>query len=537
MSRPLGCLTRSGLLAGAITTLLVVAAALVSHNAIFSPGALRALAGSPKQAGTSSHADIAGCDACHTAFWGSEAMSDRCIACHGEIQLEMEDPRSMHGGLGDPRACQACHTEHGGPDASLIRYDNTDFPHSMTGFALTAHSQTKAERTIACSSCHGDPASTFQPEVCATCHQDLDGERFAAHMHWAGQECLACHDGVDRYGGDFHHSDTGYPLLGAHVEADCSGCHAQAVSVAALQATPGECTACHADDDVHAGALGEDCGSCHRPDVWKEAQFDHQLTRFPLLGAHQGVVCQGCHVDARFSGTPMTCVQCHAADDAHAGQLGEDCVRCHSETSWGEVTLNHELTSFPLEGAHRDAACEGCHLEGVFVGTSTECVDCHLGEDTHQGGFGTYCGACHHPTEWQDITFDHQRSDFPLTGAHQSIACVECHEGAVFQPTSTACSACHGEPSYHAGLFTSDCAACHSTRAWRPAQFNLAHSFPMGHKGAGGNCALCHPSTLANYTCYGCHEHRKSKIREEHEGVSNLANCVRCHPKGREGGD
>lgn len=537
MSKPLGWLTRSGLLAVAITTLLVGGAALASHNEIFSPGRLNALAVAPTERGVISHADIVECDACHAPIWGSGTMSDRCLSCHGEVIPEMEDPLSMHGGVEDPRNCQACHTEHRGEAASLIRYDNSDFPHVLTGFALTAHSMTTPGERIECTSCHGDPASSFQLETCGICHQGLEPAAFATHMGWAGKDCLACHDGVDRYGGDFQHSQSGFILVGAHAEVECAGCHVAAANAADLESTAQECVYCHAGDDVHGGALGEDCGSCHTPDTWQEALFDHQLTRFPLLGAHAGVQCQGCHRDARFSGTPMTCFQCHGEDDPHAGQLGEDCARCHSESSWQDVALDHDLTGFPLEGAHEDAACESCHQDGTFVGTPTECADCHLGEDAHDGRFGASCGACHRPTEWEDATFDHQLSDFPLTGAHQNLGCERCHEGAVFRSISTACASCHGEPSYHAGLFSANCAGCHSTSAWRPAQFNLSHSFPMGHGGAGKNCALCHPSTLANYTCYGCHEHRKAKIREEHEGVSNLANCARCHPKGREGDD
>jgi hypothetical protein len=46
------------------------------------------------------------------------------------------------------------------------------------------------------------------------------------------------------------------------------------------------------------------------------------------------------------------------------------------------------------------------------------------------------------------------------------------------------------------------------------------------------------------YTCYGCHEHSRSKIREEHleEGIYQYENCVECHRSGdaeegaREGG-
>ena len=40
----------------------------------------------------------------------------------------------------------------------------------------------------------------------------------------------------------------------------------------------------------------------------------------------------------------------------------------------------------------------------------------------------------------------------------------------------------------------------------------------------------------ANYTCYGCHEHSRSKIREEHleEGIRDYENCVECHRSGDE---
>jgi hypothetical protein len=36
------------------------------------------------------------------------------------------------------------------------------------------------------------------------------------------------------------------------------------------------------------------------------------------------------------------------------------------------------------------------------------------------------------------------------------------------------------------------------------------------------------------YTCYGCHEHSRSKIREEHleEGIYQYENCVECHRSG-----
>jgi hypothetical protein len=36
------------------------------------------------------------------------------------------------------------------------------------------------------------------------------------------------------------------------------------------------------------------------------------------------------------------------------------------------------------------------------------------------------------------------------------------------------------------------------------------------------------------YTCYGCHEHSESKLKEEHneEGIYNLNGCFTCHKSG-----
>ncbi len=50
-------------------------------------------------------------------------------------------------------------------------------------------------------------------------------------------------------------------------------------------------------------------------------------------------------------------------------------------------------------------------------------------------------------------------------------------------------------------------------------------------------CATCHVNNdYGNYTCYGCHEHSRSKVREEHveEGIYNYENCVECHKNGDE---
>ena len=116
-----------------------------------------------------------------------------------------------------------------------------------------------------------------------------------------------------------------------------------------------------------------------------------------------------------------------------------------------------------------------------------------------------------------------------------AVACEDCHVNGQFQGLRTACVACHAEPASHAGQFGTDCAACHRTTAWTPAEFNGRHSFPLDH-GGGATCATCHPSSFTVYTCYGCHEHSESEVRSEHmeEGIGNFENCMECHPTGEE---
>jgi hypothetical protein len=50
-------------------------------------------------------------------------------------------------------------------------------------------------------------------------------------------------------------------------------------------------------------------------------------------------------------------------------------------------------------------------------------------------------------------------------------------------------------------------------------------------------CVTCHvDDDYDRYTCYGCHAHSRSGIREEHieEGIYDYENCVECHRSGDE---
>lgn len=185
----------------------------------------------------------------------------------------------------------------------------------------------------------------------------------ALHRWWAGlgpvlphdsfpTDCKLCHvgDTWNVLSDDFefdHEAKTGVALKGAHARAMCLRCHNDRGPVATFAAKG--CAGCH--EDVHAGSLGGNCESCHQQHTWRpEGQIErHNLTRFPLTGAHLAVSCNRCHPGAfvgRFAPTDNRCETCHLADAVattnppHVG-LGwtQDCQRCHQPTRWKQGAI------------------------------------------------------------------------------------------------------------------------------------------------------------------------------------------------------
>jgi hypothetical protein len=188
-----------------------------------------------------------------------------------------------------------------------------------------------------------------------------------------------------------------------------------AVSLAVAGALGAGALAAAADDakqgDNPHGKLEDACATCHGPESWKRAKiapsFDHGRFGFPLEGAHSQAACRACHLNLVFSEVASTCNACH--QDAHRGEFGDDCVKCHTPRSFqdrGRMRRAHQLTRFPLTGAHAGADCEACHVlhaNRMYVNTSTECVSCHLQDyratrnPNHVvGGYPQTCADCHY---------------------------------------------------------------------------------------------------------------------------------------------
>jgi hypothetical protein len=348
----------------------------------------------------------------------------------------------------------------------------------------------------------------------------------------------------------FDHRKTGFPLKGRHTLAQCMNCHTSLTFT--MSST--RCADCH--DDVHYGELGAACDRCHSPQSWlvPDMAQRHASTRFSLVGAHATVPCQQCHTSQQkneYVGLRTDCYGCHASDfdgaqspNHRQAGLGTDCQTCHAVNAmnWGG-TFDHSRTGFPLLGAHATIACAQCHAGNVFRASGTQCISCHgqqfaTANAPPHAGFPAYCATCHSLSAWQPATFDHNKSVFPLAGAHAAVPCQQCHASNVFAGLSTACYSCHQQqfatanaPS-HTG-FPTDCTTCHTTSAWQPATFNHSSTpFPLtgGHTTVA--CAQCHVNNVfAGLTtdCYACHTAQFTSATAPVPHTGFPAACASCH--------
>lgn len=407
-SRRLGCLTGAGLLAGALTLLLVLGVFALRGGRMFSPGPLNAEASGALVGGVASHADTGGdCAACHTAPWNRTPMAERCLMCHTAVAADLADPATLHGALqaqGADMDCRQCHTDHRGPAASLTFAEMDRFPHDLVGFSLAGHGLRADGASFACQDCHTEGLARFDALTCDACHRQDDPAFMQAHVADFGTVCLACHDGIDSYSrANFDHSRV-FALTGRHADVTCSGCHAGARSATDLQATPTDCYACHASDDAHDGQFGQDCAACHNAGDWRDATFDHSLTAFPLTGRHTAVECTACHVDQVFRGTATDCVACHVEPAFHAGAFSTTCTDCHNTAAWQPARFDQPHT-FPFD--HGDTgvnSCRACHVVQVQSYTCYECHDpAETAEEHRKEGIADFqdCASCH-PTGQKD---------------------------------------------------------------------------------------------------------------------------------------
>ena len=274
------------------------------------------------------HLDL-GCDSCHAPGRALQIPAfSRCDGCHQDAHRgELVD-------RGDGGACEACHDELGFRPALFSIAD-----HDATAFPLTG-----AHLATACDSCHrgtlldssppapGTAATGVQPAEndlhlrleatsCESCHSSPHG----GSLRDSTPECSFCHRVETWKSVGFDHSQTPFPLRGAHSQTTCTRCHAAGGREAPLPLAgiAADCSACHFDQHLSQfdrGTEVADCSDCHSEITWLETAFDHDHdSGFALEGAHAGVACNGCHpaetaageVFVRYRPLASACEDCH----------------------------------------------------------------------------------------------------------------------------------------------------------------------------------------------------------------------------------
>ena len=117
--------------------------------------------------------------------------------------------------------------------------------------------------------------------------------------------------------------------------------------------------------------LGKQCDRCHNERTWRDAPFDHNQSRFPLRGRHDGLECRKCHLTPAFKDAKPECASCHAKDDHHKERLGPRCEQCHNVRGWKTWDFDHNSAQ-PFQA--RRGARQGqvlCLPHGARAGTSS----------------------------------------------------------------------------------------------------------------------------------------------------------------------
>jgi len=158
-----------------------------------------------------------------------------------------------------------------------------------------------------------------------------------------------------------------------------------------------------------------------------------------------------------------------------------------------------------------------------------------------KAGFPTTCAVCHNTTSWLQATFNHNNTPFPLTGAHSTVQCSQCHVNNNFTTVPTDCGSCHmtdfngtNNPPHAKAGFPTTCAVCHNTTSWLQATFNHNNTpFPLTGAHASVQCSQCHINnnfTTVPTDCGSCHmTDYNGTNNPNHAKAGFPTNCALCH--------
>lgn len=491
---------------------------------------------------------LSNCTQCHVL--GNKVSDEKCLACHTEIQQRITLQKGYHvSSEVKGKNCIVCHSDHHGKNFQMIRFDVEKFEHNLAGYSLSVPHAKKD-----CKDCHAAKFITDQKikskkytylglnQECLTCHADY-------HQKTLSSACLNCHnDEGFKPATKFNHNNARFKLVGKHINVDCLKCHKVEIKDGnKFQQFKGiqnfTCVGCH--KDPHLNKFGQNCSQCHNEEsflvVKGGGKFDHNKTDYKLEGKHVNVNCKACH-KTKFT-DPLKydkCTNCHT--DYHKKQFAKngvspDCSNCHNLKGFtlSSYTIDqHNSGIFPLKGSHVAIPCSECHKrqkDWSFRMIGINCIDCH--KNIHYATIQTKyfpdanCKVCHNESQWVDVSFDHTKTEFNLTGAHTKQSCRACHfkpdeKGVVQQKFSGLpknCADCHTDKHYKQfeknGITT--CTECHDTDNWKASRFNHNNTaFRLDGKHINVSCEKCHKPQqegslfyvkykLKVFTCESCH--------------------------------
>ena len=347
----------------------------------------------------------------------------------------------------------------------------------------------------------------------------------------------------------------------AHLKglSNCTKCHTLGEKV-----SNEKCLDCHLDIGIrisksrgyHASheVKGKGCTECHSDHHGRNFQmirfdtdqFNHALTGYNLLEAHERVDCKTCHkreniadpkVKSKAStylGLDQKCLSCHT--DYHQGTLSSDCASCHDISTFQPASkFNHQSSSFPLRGKHSTVDCILCHKKSVYNGKEMQkfkglsfgkCTSCH--KDVHANKFGQNCTQCHSEISFHQVkgmkSFNHSRTNYPLEGKHRTVSCAKCHKSGYSKALRhKRCIDCHKD--YHNQQFlvqgkVPDCSDCHSTLGFDRSSYTIERHNESPFQLTGAHLAT---------PCFTCH--KKSDTWSFRQiGLK----CVDCHKDAHE---
>jgi cytochrome b subunit of formate dehydrogenase len=311
-----------------------------------------------------------------------EALTQKCLDCHDDAEMQTDDGKSM--------------------------------AVSASDFARSAH------RKLECTDCH-DAALTVRhprnelgavkPQVCQDCHED-EFEAIAGSVHGrraegerAINDCTSCHGSLHTV----HRSgDPASPLSPVNQIKTCGSCHedmmanyessehARALLKAGLVGSAPSCSSCHGKHDIHpkteAGSttsparIAETCGSCHSGVLKDFQESSHGMA---ITAGREGPVCSTCH-------EPHALADPDAASTRHA--VSDGCGNCHEKYSTSfRGSFHGKATALGHEAA---AACADCHTPHRNLATSDP------RSSVHPDNLAQTCGACHEKVNASFLSFD-----------------------------------------------------------------------------------------------------------------------------------